>query len=230
MPAYFNNLKTTYYKFDFQAYLESPPIKSNVGRLSFYKSWVKYWCDIFIERDKDIEDYARHKSNTTPIYEMSQLRNKDVEFFSFDFKTSVGTYRYHYDVDILNEIVKQNSLVPEDVDLKDIYVDSTTTFVSDKIKDNRPPIIVYNPGVPVPLLCVDGNKRIMAQKKLNNIKSIKAVNMPLELSKYFFFTSLDNAFYYAHLEIEMIARLLEMGQDEKAIYMTTALSRNSHNG
>lgn len=230
MPAYFNNLKTTYYKFDFQAYLESRPIKSNIGRLSFYKSWVNYWCDIFIERDKDIEDYARQKSNTTPIYEMSQVRNKDVEFFSFDFKTSVGAYRYHYDVDILNEIVKQNSLVPEDVDLKDVYIDSTTTFLSNKIKDNRPPIIVYNPGVPVPLLCVDGNKRIMAQKKLNNIKSIKAVYMPFEFSKYFFFTSLDNAFYYAHLEIEMIARLLEMGQDEKAIYMTTALSRNSHNG
>ncbi|MER3123042.1 hypothetical protein [Bacillus altitudinis] len=230
MPAYFNNLKTTYYKFDFQSYLESPPIKSNIGRLSFYKSWVKYWCDIFIERDKDIEDYAKQKSNITPIFEMSQVRNKDVEFYSFDFKTSVGTYRYHYDVDILNEIVKQKSLVPEDVDLKDVYVDSTTTLLFNKIKDNRPPIIVYNPGVPVPLLCVDGNKRIMAQKKLNNIKSIKAVYMPFEFSEYFFFNSLDNAFYYAHLEIEMLARLLEMGQDEKTIYMTTALSRNSHNG
>ncbi|MEK4846374.1 hypothetical protein [Bacillus sp. FSL W8-0183] len=114
--------------------------------------------------------------------------------------------------------------------MKDVYVDSTTTLLSNKIKDNRPPIIVYNPGVPVPLLCVDGNKRIMAQKKLNNIKSIKAVYMPFEFSEYFFFNSLDNAFYYAHLEIEMLARLLEMGQDEKTIYMTTALSRNSHNG
>ncbi|MGN7324918.1 hypothetical protein ACTHPT_14710 [Bacillus altitudinis] len=230
MPAYFDNLKTTYYKFDFRAYLESPPIKSHLESLTFYKFWVDYWCGIFIKHDRKIEEYARQKSNTTPIDEASKLRNSDVESFRFDFKTSVGTYRYYYDVDLINQLVQQKKLVSEEVDLKDVYVDSSTTFLPSKINDNRPPIIILNPAVPTPLLCVDGNKRIMAQRRINKIKSVKAVVIPPEFCQYFFFTSLDHAFYYAHFEIEMIARLLEMGQDEGAIYMTTALSRNSHNG
>ncbi|NOL36740.1 MULTISPECIES: hypothetical protein [Bacillus] len=204
MPAYFTNGKTNYYNFDFQAYLESPAIKSSLGDLSFYKSWVSNWCDEFDTKDKELLELSRLNPPQNPLLERQAAEKRDVETYQSTFITPVGDYIYQYDVDKLLGLVENNNVAKEVFNIDEVFIDPKTEFNADKINDKRLPIVVRTFGERISFICVDGNKRLTAQMNINKISNFKAYILTPEYSKHFFFTSIDRAFYDLHVEIQIL--------------------------
>ncbi|MEH7552902.1 hypothetical protein [Bacillus altitudinis] len=223
MPIYYTQTQTKTYNFDFQAYLESDVLKNAFGHLSFYPSWIKYWCDELNARDKVELEYARLNPNTNPVLKRYLIEKRKIEVFRHELITVAGKYIFQYDVDRLKNFVRQVSLQVQKIDTSTIFVDPNTKFSRNKINDNRLPILVRDFGTEYPFTCIDGNKRIHANLRLNKKKAIDAYVLNPEHSKHFFFRSLDHAFYILNYEIQMMSLEMSSSFDESKVLACTQM-------
>ncbi|OUB44284.1 hypothetical protein [Bacillus thuringiensis] len=227
MPAFFTPTQPMKkIEFDFEGYLNH--IGEHIGSVSFFPEWKKYWLEIFLEQEEELDEYMKNFPGSNPIlqrlkhYPEITLSNEKYEMFQFEHETDYGTYALHFDVERVKHFLSSNSMQTETIQLKHLYIDPETPVLHEKLQDNREPYFVRMYGIPQAYICMDGNKRMQARMQEGETSFTGYVFTP-DHHNILFFGLGDLYYYILHYEAEMMLRLINKGKDEMDIYEVTQM-------
>lgn len=230
MPATFTPFTPLkHYYFDFRKYLGIKEVKSIFGNLSFYNDWVNFWCSLFDQEEIFVKDYIKKFPNSNPVLQRIKhgISPGEYEMFTYEHITPVGKYTYHFDVERMKYLTHTREVPIEKISIDSLYIDETAPLLKEKLNDTRTPFVVEIFGVPKPFVCVDGNKRLKAQLKANNLSEIEAFVFADDIISEVFFASPDLWYYMLHREMEIMYTELEATSDEsKVLKLTQMYHRN----
>ncbi|KXZ22436.1 hypothetical protein P4T89_12470 [Bacillus nakamurai] len=210
-----------YYSFPFDKYLNQDVFKYALGSLPFFKEWKNFWIDTLIKEDELL------KSNIDEV--INPLKSSEYietyEMFDFTFDSPVGSYIYKFDVEKMKYLATHENIEKDIFSLDLIHFNSSAPLITSKVNDTRLPFLVRFYGTPIPLLCVDGNKRLKAKTEIENSDTIVAHLFDENYLDRMFFDKVDMFFYSLHRETEDMHKALSMGLSSEQVFNLTLMSR-----
>ncbi|TES45503.1 hypothetical protein E2L07_20475 [Halalkalibacterium halodurans] len=176
-------------------------------------------------KDYQLKKWIKMYPNTNPLffrYGKAQDLEKTLEMYKFQYITRYGQFIYHFDVEMVNNLVREQKLPLEKIQLDDLALDLSTKLIKSKLDDKRFPIFLRFYGLDKPYICLDGNKRIQARATLNNENVFKGfVIYPTEVINSIFFTEVELLFFVFNFECVNLIYGLQDGWTEKELWEFT---------
>ena len=130
----------------------------------------------------------------------------------------------------MKSLQHQNEVPIKEIPIDEIFVDSETPVIMNKLNDQRLPFVTRIYGSDAHFHCVDGNHRIQVRKKMANDKIIKAYVFDERHWEHMFFLSCDFHLMLLFRELLLMQNeLVKQKSTEQDILKTTQLYEQQYN-
>ncbi|WP_406945741.1 hypothetical protein ACJA3J_05695 [Halobacillus sp. SY10] len=219
--------KKEWSRFNFKAHINS--MAKHLKGYQYINEWKKYWNEKLTGEDLSIKKKINENAYFDHLADIDKEDIRDpergVEVFQSSYVSEFGEFHYHFNVEAINKLVNEREVPLEKVEIDHLYIDPDTEYHESKISDKRHPIFLRWFLVKEPIICVDGNKRILSNLRKGKKEFNGFLLSPLNISKDLFLFDVDYWFYVYTSEIEIISRGLNAGLPHNQIHQYTLNNR-----